>query len=109
MSIRYISIHEISRFHEVDIRILEELAGSGLVETLWKEEEWCIREQDLEPLELMIRLHRDLGVNPAGIETIFYMRQRLQAMRRRMETLEARLRRYEQLLGDGHDLTPGDS
>ena len=103
MSIRYITIREFSSFHDVDVHIVRELADSGLVETLRREEEWCIREEDVEPLEMMVRLRRDLGVNPAGIETILHMRRRLEAMRRRVEELERDLRRYERLLDKIND------
>lgn len=98
MSIRYITIREFSSFHDIDVRIVQELVDFGLVETLRREEEWCIRGEDVEPLEMMVRLRRDLGVNPAGIETILHMRRRLETLRRRVEELERDLRRYERLL-----------
>ncbi len=42
-------------------------------------------QEDLERLELILNLTRDLGVNLAGVEVILNMRQRLEEMQREMQ------------------------
>ena len=42
-------------------------------------------EEDLERLELILNLTRDLGVNLAGVEVVLNMRQRLEEMQRDMQ------------------------
>src|SRR5262245_17378754 len=42
-------------------------------------------QDDLERLELILNLTRDLGVNLAGVEVILNMRQRLEDMQREMQ------------------------
>jgi MerR family transcriptional regulator/heat shock protein HspR len=42
-------------------------------------------EEDLDRLELILNLTRDLGVNLAGVEVILNMRQRLEEMQREMQ------------------------
>src|SRR5256714_8599531 len=42
-------------------------------------------QEDLERLELILNLTRDLGVNLAGVEVILNMRQRLEQMQREMQ------------------------
>ena len=42
-------------------------------------------QEDLERLELILNLTRDLGVNLAGVEVILNMRQRLDEMQREMQ------------------------
>ena len=42
-------------------------------------------EEDLERLELILNLTRDLGVNLAGVEVVLNMRQRMDAMQREMQ------------------------
>jgi MerR family transcriptional regulator, heat shock protein HspR len=42
-------------------------------------------QEDLERLELILNLTRDLGVNLAGVEVILNMRQRLEEMQRDMQ------------------------
>src|SRR5919108_4554730 len=42
-------------------------------------------QEDLQRLELILNLTRDLGVNLAGVEVILNMRQRLEEMQREMQ------------------------
>ena len=42
-------------------------------------------QEDLERLELILNLTRDLGVNLAGVEVILNMRRRLEDMQREMQ------------------------
>jgi len=42
-------------------------------------------QEDLERLEVILNLTRDLGVNLAGVEVILNMRQRLEDMHREMQ------------------------
>jgi MerR family transcriptional regulator/heat shock protein HspR len=42
-------------------------------------------QEDLERLQLILNLTRDLGVNLAGVEVILNMRQRLEEMQREMQ------------------------
>jgi len=41
-------------------------------------------DQDLERLEVILKLTRDLGVNLAGVEIILNMREKMDAMQRQM-------------------------
>lgn len=53
-------------------------------------------EEDLERVELILRLTKDLGVNLAGVEVILNMRERMDEMRLRMnEMFQEVLRRME--------------
>jgi len=42
-------------------------------------------DKDLERLEVILSLTRDLGVNLAGVEVILNMREKMEAMHRQME------------------------
>lgn len=97
MAIRYISIEEFSEFHHIDLRLIEEFIDFGLVDSQKQSGQPCIREEDIEPLEAMVRLHAELGVNLEGIEAIMHMRQRMKKLRARVEELEQLLNRYERL------------
>jgi MerR family transcriptional regulator, heat shock protein HspR len=53
-------------------------------------------EEDLERINLILRLTKDLGVNLAGVEVILNMRERMGEMQGRMnEMLQEVLRRME--------------
>ncbi|MEZ5355718.1 MAG: helix-turn-helix transcriptional regulator [Bryobacteraceae bacterium] len=50
-------------------------------------------DDDLERLEVILKLTRDLGVNLAGVEIILNMRAKMQAMQHQMEEFVANLNR----------------
>ncbi len=49
-------------------------------------------EEDVEKLELVLRLTRELGVNLAGVEVILSMREKMEKMQREMEETIGQLR-----------------
>jgi MerR family transcriptional regulator/heat shock protein HspR len=49
-------------------------------------------EEDVEKLEMILRLTRELGVNLAGVEVILSMREKMEQMQREMEDTIRRLR-----------------
>jgi MerR family transcriptional regulator, heat shock protein HspR len=62
-------------------------------------------EEDVEKLEMILRLTRELGVNLAGVEVILSMREKMEQMQREMEDtirqlrfeLEGEIRRREEM------------
>jgi MerR family transcriptional regulator, heat shock protein HspR len=48
-------------------------------------------EEDLERLEIILKLTRDFGVNLAGVEIILNMREKMEAMQRQVEEFIATL------------------
>ena len=53
-------------------------------------------QEDLDRIELILRLTKELGVNLAGVEVILNMRERMNEMQRRMnEMFQEMLRRME--------------
>jgi len=49
-------------------------------------------EEDVERLEMVLRLTRELGVNLAGVEVILSMREKMEQLQREMETTIQQLR-----------------
>jgi len=49
-------------------------------------------EEDIEKLEMILRLTRELGVNLAGVEVVLSMREKMEQMQREMEETTERLR-----------------
>ena len=49
-------------------------------------------EDDVEKLEMILRLTRELGVNLAGVEVILSMREKMEQMQREMEQTILQLR-----------------
>ncbi|MBV9085525.1 MAG: helix-turn-helix transcriptional regulator [Acidobacteriaceae bacterium] len=50
-------------------------------------------DEDLERLEVILKLTRELGVNLAGVEIILNMREKMEAMQKQMEGFIATLNR----------------
>jgi MerR family transcriptional regulator, heat shock protein HspR len=68
-------------------------------------------DEDLERLEVILKLTRELGVNLAGVEIILNMREKMQAMQRQIErfieTLNRQLsERVAQRVADDRSLVP---
>src|SRR3954454_7678228 len=50
-------------------------------------------EEDIERLEVTLKLTRELGVNLAGVEIILNMREKMEAMQRQIEEFVSQLNR----------------
>jgi MerR family transcriptional regulator/heat shock protein HspR len=60
-------------------------------------------DTDLERLEVILSLTRDLGVNLAGVEIILNMREKMDAMQREFERFFEYLRTHASELSRRHD------
>ena len=69
-------------------------------------------DEDLERLEMILKLTREMGVNLAGVEIILNMREKMEAMQRQFEEFIATLNRelanriVAQNPGEEHSLIP---
>lgn len=97
-TIRYITIREFSEFHNIEVEVVKKFIAEGLVAAHQQDEMPCIDERDIEQLESMIRLHHELEINIAGVETIMHMRRRMAEMQSQLAEMEYRLHKYDQLL-----------
>lgn len=49
-------------------------------------------DEDIEKIEMILRMTRDLGVNRAGVEVILSMREKMERMQREMDDLVRNVR-----------------
>jgi MerR family transcriptional regulator/heat shock protein HspR len=63
-------------------------------------------DSDLERLEIILSLTRDLGVNLAGVEIILNMREKMDAMQREFERFFAYLQQHAEEFAQFTDTTP---
>jgi MerR family transcriptional regulator/heat shock protein HspR len=67
-------------------------------------------EEDLERLEVILKLTRDLGVNLAGVEIILNMREKMEEMQRQIEQFVSSLNtELTQRTRSDMDERPGNS
>lgn len=66
-------------------------------------------DEDLERLEVILKLTRELGVNLAGVEIILNMREKMEAMQRQIEEFVSSLNSEFSSRGPVHSETPQNS
>jgi MerR family transcriptional regulator, heat shock protein HspR len=66
-------------------------------------------DSDLERLEIILSLTRDLGVNLAGVEIILNMREKMDAMQREFERFFDYIRNHASEIAQGGGLNPSDA
>jgi MerR family transcriptional regulator/heat shock protein HspR len=81
------SVAETYEVHPQTLRLYERL---GLLKPSRSEGNTRLySDKDLERLEFILTLTRDMGVNLAGVEVILNMRERMEAMQREVEEMIA--------------------
>jgi MerR family transcriptional regulator/heat shock protein HspR len=66
-------------------------------------------DSDLERLEIILSLTRDLGVNLAGVEIILNMREKMDAMQREFERFFEYIRNHASEIGHGGGVAQSDA
>ena len=90
-----IVISEFCTAHQIEITFVESLAQQGLITTEIVNEQLAIQDTQLPSLEKMVRLHYDLDINLEGIETIFHLLERVEALQHEMHELRKKMGLYE--------------
>ncbi len=79
------SVAETYHIHPQTLRLYERL---GLLKPSRSEGNTRLyTQEDLERLEVILTLTRDMGVNLAGVEVVLNMREKMEAMQREVEEL----------------------
>ncbi len=87
-------VSEMLHVHPQTLRLYER---EGLITPRRTKKQRLYSEQDVDRLNFILQLTRDMGVNKAGVDIILRMRHRMELMQREMEemmnNLEGELRR----------------
>ncbi|MEJ7691679.1 chaperone modulator CbpM [Daejeonella sp.] len=94
---KLISTDEFCVHHNIEFSFIRNLCEFGLLETIKVEKTEFINEDQLEKLERMLRLHRELEINVEGIDTIDHLLDRMHDLQNEVTQLKNRLRLYEDL------------
>ncbi|SKB87618.1 chaperone modulator CbpM [Daejeonella lutea] len=92
-----ISTDEFCIHHNIEFSFIRNLCDFGLLETVTVEKIEFIKADQLERLERMLRLHRELDINVEGIDTIDHLLDRLHDLQTEVTSLKNRLRLYEDI------------
>jgi MerR family transcriptional regulator/heat shock protein HspR len=77
-------VAEMLNVHPQTLRLYER---EGLITPRRTRKQRLYSERDVERLNLILELTRDLGVNKAGVDIILRMRHRLEVMQKEMEEM----------------------
>ncbi len=80
-------ISVVSRMLSVHPQTLRLYEREGLINPQRTKRQRLYSESDVEKLNLILELTRELGVNKAGVEIILRMRHRLEVVQREMEEM----------------------
>jgi len=86
-----IATADICMYHEVEYTFISALADVGLVHITVVDKATYVPEGELQRLEKMIRMHRELEINLAGIEAISHLLDRVEHLQEEMRVLKNRL------------------
>ncbi|KAA0993427.1 chaperone modulator CbpM [Dyadobacter aurulentus] len=90
-----IAIDAFCTYYEVEYSFVESLESSDLIEFVEVDQGRFLHIPQLQRIERLIRLHRDLDINLAGIEAIDNLLARVEYQYKEIMSLKNRLRFYE--------------
>lgn len=91
----YILTKTICVQYNLEPSFLDELQNVGLLQVITIEQDPCIHQESLNDLEKIIRLHQELNVNIEGIDVVFNLLKKVDALQNELSTLKNRLYFYE--------------
>jgi MerR HTH family regulatory protein len=94
MDTETIALKEFCAGHQIEISFIQSLEEQGLVNIVIIDESLCVYANELPRLERIIRLHRELNINPEGIDVIDQLLTRMEDMQHEITKLKNRLDFY---------------
>jgi chaperone modulatory protein CbpM len=82
---------EVSEICRMEINFIKELAGFGIIELYEKENKKYLSHETINLLNMVRRLHFDLGINKEGIEVILSMRRQIMDLQEEVTRLENKI------------------
>lgn len=95
MAGQLIALKEFCGYHNVEYTFVYSLCETELIEVKTIQNEVYVHPDCLEPLEKMVRLHLDLGINSEGVETIFHLLKKIDALQNEIKLLQNKMDFYE--------------
>ena len=97
---KLISLKQLCSHYEVEMSFFNSLNEFGLIEITTLEQAHYIHQEKIDAIEKMIRMHHELDINVAGIDTVFNLLERMDELQSELKTLKNRLRLYEENSGE---------
>ena len=91
-----IVLDEFCASHQVKVSFIRSLEEHGLIETIIVNETLCVPGNELSKLEQIVRLYRELNINPEGIDAISILLKRIENLQNEIIQLRNKLNFYEE-------------
>lgn len=92
-----ITVKEFCSSHEVEESFIDTLFEYELISMQVEEKEKYLQNDELSELEKMVRLYKELGVNPEGIQIIQHLLYKIENHQKELQQLRNKLSRFEDL------------
>lgn len=81
--------------HNLDYSFIASLREEGLITITTENDGEYIEEEELHNLELYTRWHHEMGINPAGIDAVRNLLDKIRDMQNELNLLKNKLREQE--------------
>lgn len=85
------SVEQCCIYYSIETSFVEQLDEHGLIKLTYSNKKAFIEYEQLPDLEKYMRLHYDLEINMAGIDTIRHLLNRMQVLQQEMKRLQGGL------------------
>lgn len=91
----YILLRDFCQGHSLDEQFVYQLQEVELVRIEQVGEDPAIPQGELQVLERMVRLHRDLEIGPQGLRAVQHLLERMERLQEEILELRRKVNRYE--------------
>jgi len=90
-----IEITTLCRHYQVEQAFFTQLNDIGLIETITIQDTLYVDESTIRRIDKIIRLYRELDINPEGIDVVLNLLKKIDDLEQRLSTAKNRLGLYE--------------
>ena len=90
-----IEITTLCHHYQVERTFFSHLSEIGLIETITIHDSLYVDESDIRHIDKIIRLYRELDINPEGIDVIMNLLDRIDNLEQQLTATQNRLNLYE--------------
>jgi hypothetical protein len=92
----YISIEELCAHYQIETTFFSRLTEYGLVETQTIQQVELVHVEQIDRVEKVLRMHRDLELNLEGIDVVMNLLDRIDQLQQELISTRNRLRMFEE-------------
>ena len=95
---KFISVKTLCKLHKVEETFVYALYEYDVLELKREQEELLLHEDALPLLEKMVRLNKELNINPEGLQAIHLLLQRVQGLQEELLVVKRRLDAFNEFI-----------